>query len=340
MHLSDFNYELPQELIAQHPLSERSASRMLVLHKKTNSLEHRTFKDLFSYLTPGDLLIFNNTRVIPARLFAKKSTGGKVEILIERVLDQKQAWAQLRSSKKNKIGTLLELTNKIHLKIIDCQENLYLLQTLTDESISEVLDRMGNVPLPPYMNRSSESIDKERYQTVYAKEEGAVAAPTAGLHFSEEVIRQLKEVGVNMGFVTLHVGAGTFKPVRVENIIEHTMHEERVEVSSEVCELIRATKQAGKRVIAVGTTVVRSLETAASSGEIQPYCGETKIFIYPGYRFKCVDALFTNFHAPCSTLLMLVSAFASQQLIMHAYNEAIKLSYRFLSYGDAMLIVD
>lgn len=338
MLLNDFDFDLPQELIASFPLEQRSASRLLHLQRKTGQIIHRQFTDLPDLFSPQDLLIFNDTRVIPARLFGKKSTGGKIEILVERVLDQQRVLAHVKPGKSLKSNGIVYLENNIAVKIIARQGELWELLFISDHSVSKILNDYGHIPLPPYMNRADQALDQERYQTIFAKEEGAVAAPTAGLHFDTALMQKLKDKNIQMGFITLHVGAGTFLPVRVDNILQHKMHAEQVSVSSQICEQIKLCKQKGGRVIAVGTTVVRSLETAMQTGNIQPYYGETDIFIYPGYQFRCVDAMITNFHVPKSTLLMLVSAFADREKILKAYQEAIAQRYRFFSYGDAMFI--
>lgn len=337
-NLSDFDFLLPPELIAQYPLPERSASRLLCVNRDNDTYQHLNFRDLPNLLIPGDLLVFNDTRVIPARFYAHKISGGKVEILVERILNEGKILAHVRANKPLKIGTPLVINDAVTATIIDRQDNLFIIE-LSNKFIDvvELLERIGHIPLPPYIERADDSMDFERYQTVFARQNGAVAAPTAGLHFDENLLQQLKERGINAAFVTLHVGAGTFQPVRVESILEHKMHAERVTVSPEACEKILQTKQRGNRVVAVGTTVVRSLETAARNGEIAPFVGETDIFIYPGYEFRCIDAMITNFHLPKSTLLMLVAAFAGYDLIKEVYKEAVKQKYRFFSYGDAML---
>lgn len=346
MNINDFNFYLPPELIAQYPLSERALSRLLCLDKKNGSIQHKSFKDLPDLLLPNDLLIFNDTKVIPARMYGKKSTGGKIEILIEKIIDTKTAWAKIKSSKKVENGANLLFENAIKIEVIEKPHELYKVYLHHEKSFLEVLTKYGHIPLPPYIKRIDNLSDKERYQTVFAKYEGAVAAPTASLHFDNELIAKIKaKNNIEIAFVTLHVGAGTFAPVRTENILEHKMHSEYMEITAETCEKIIQTKQNGGRIIAVGTTSVRSLETAANlalkdnnNSFIKPFSGETDIFIYPGYKFLCVDAMITNFHLPKSTLLMLVSAFAGREKILHAYQEAIKIKYRFFSYGDAMLI--
>ncbi|OGT06853.1 MAG: tRNA preQ1(34) S-adenosylmethionine ribosyltransferase-isomerase QueA [Gammaproteobacteria bacterium GWE2_37_16] len=344
-NLSDFDFSLPHELIAQYPLSERSASRLLCVNRENNTYQHLSFRDLPQLLNSGDLLVFNDTRVIPARIYAHKISGGKVEILVERILGEGKILAHVGANKPLKIGTSLVINDAVTAIIVDRQENLFILKFIVNEitkkqdiNVIELLEQIGHIPLPPYIERTDDSTDLERYQTVFARQNGAVAAPTAGLHFDENLLQQLKGIGIDTAFVTLHVGAGTFQPVRVESILEHKMHAERVTVSPEVCEKILQTKKRGNRVVAVGTTVVRSLETAAQNGEIASFDGETGIFIYPGYKFRCVDAMITNFHLPKSTLLMLVAAFAGYDLIKEVYQEAVKEKYRFFSYGDAMLL--
>lgn len=338
MLLTDFTYDLPTELIARYPLSERSASRLLCLDKK-GSIAHRQFTDIVSLLNPNDLLVCNNSRVIPARLFGQKASGGKVEVLVERLLDDKRILAHVRASKSPKPGSKILLMGNIELTVITRHDDLFELQS-NDESILTIIEKLGQIPLPPYFHRDPEESDKERYQTIYAEHKGSVAAPTAGLHFDESIMQQLNEKGIQIAYLTLHVGAGTFAPVRIDQIEKHRMHSEIIHVSQDLCEKIQETKAKGGRVIAVGTTSARSLETASLSGTLQPYSGETNIFIYPGFQFKCVDALITNLHLPASTLLMLVSAFAGHENIMRAYHEAIQQKYRFFSYGDAMLIAD
>ncbi len=342
MQRSDFHFDLPEELIAYQPCPQRDASRLLVMGR-AGEIAHRQFRDLVQLLHPGDLLVFNNTRVIPARVFAVKSTGGRVEILIERCLDDVRALAHIRASKSPKPDSRLYLAANESAEpgaesvlVTGRQEALFELQF--DQPILDVLQQWGHMPLPPYIEREDAEEDRERYQTVYASRAGAVAAPTAGLHFTDELIAALQAKGVNTAFVTLHVGAGTFQPVRVDNIFEHKMHAEYIEVDESVCEQVRQTRAKGGRVIAVGTTSVRSLESASSSGEIAPFRGDSEIFIYPGYEFKSVDGLITNFHLPESTLIMLVSALAGREHIMAAYDEAIAQRYRFFSYGDAMFI--
>ncbi|MCH4293960.1 tRNA preQ1(34) S-adenosylmethionine ribosyltransferase-isomerase QueA [Shewanella sp. 3B26] len=340
MRVADFTFDLPDELIARYPMAERTASRLLHLEGNSGALADRQFTDILGLIEPGDLMIFNNTRVIPARLFGQKASGGKLEILVERMLDDKRILAHVRSSKSPKPGAEIILDGGFKMTMDARHDALFELSLKDDKTILEVLEAVGHMPLPPYIDRPDEDADKERYQTVYNERPGAVAAPTAGLHFDETILDALKAKGVDMAFVTLHVGAGTFQPVRVDNVLEHKMHSEWAEVPAEVVEKIRATKAAGKRVIAVGTTSVRSLESAAkaSEGELQPFCGDTDIFIFPGFEFKVVDAMVTNFHLPESTLIMLVSAFAGFDEVIGAYRHAVEQKYRFFSYGDAMFV--
>lgn len=346
MKLADFNYHLPPDLIAQHPLPERDASRLLALSGVSGEFEHRQFSDLPELLQPGDLLVFNDTRVIPARLYGRKTTGGRVELLIERVTSSHSALAQIRSSKSPKPGSQLLLCASADgepqgfaLTVTGRRGALFEVSSAGDAPLARILSELGHMPLPPYIKRNDEQLDQERYQTVFADREGAVAAPTAGLHFTQQMVKLLQESGVHTASVTLHVGAGTFAPVRESDVERHVMHAEYVEVNEAAVAAVRAAKDRGGRVVAVGTTAVRSLETACRrSGEIEPYSGETDIFIYPGYRFNCVDAMVTNFHLPESTLLMLVSAFAGREAILRAYEAAIAARYRFFSYGDAMFI--
>lgn len=345
MQRQHFSYHLPDSLIARTPTAERRGSRLLHLNGPSGSLTHRQFPELLDLVNPGDLMVFNNTRVIPARLFGQKSSGGQVEILVERLLDDRRILSHTRASKSPKPDSEVILQDGTRLRMVARHEALFEWEFLGDESAVAVMERVGHMPLPPYIDREDELSDRERYQTVYGEKQGAVAAPTAGLHFDELMLEQLRNKGVQIAFVTLHVGAGTFQPVRVDNIHEHKMHSEVMEISAEVCAQVLATKAAGKRVIAVGTTSVRCLESACQgfdnpdhAGTIYPYKGETSIFIYPGYHFNVVDALITNFHLPESTLLMLVSAFAGYQHTMTAYKQAVANEYRFFSYGDAMFI--
>ncbi|MDQ2077247.1 tRNA preQ1(34) S-adenosylmethionine ribosyltransferase-isomerase QueA [Marinimicrobium sp. ABcell2] len=338
MQRQDFSYVLPDELIAREPAAQRRGSRLLCLDGPSGQVAHRHFPDLLELVQPGDLMVFNDTRVIPARLFGQKDTGGRVEVLVERLLDEQRVLAHTRASKSPKIGSFILLEDGTRLAVTGRRGDLFELNFPEGEPAFEVLERAGHMPLPPYIDREDEALDRERYQTVYGRHSGAVAAPTAGLHFDTELLDQLRSKGVEIAFVTLHVGAGTFQPVRVDNITEHQMHSEVMELNEEVCARVRATREAGGRVIAVGTTSVRCLESAARSGELQPYRGDTDIFIYPGYSFQVVDALITNFHLPESTLLMLVSAFAGYRHTLGAYRTAVEERYRFFSYGDAMFI--
>lgn len=350
MRVSDFHFDLPDNLIARYPTKERTASRLLYLNGETGTFQDQNFTDLLSHIEQGDLLIFNNTRVIPARLYGKKASGGKLEVLVERVLDEHRCLAHIRASKAPKEGAEIILgEDKLGegsglLAIMTARHDaLFELHFQADASLFELLQQAGHMPLPPYIDRPDENSDQERYQTVYSKVLGAVAAPTAGLHFDDEMLNKLREKGVNTAFVTLHVGAGTFQPVRVEKIEDHKMHSEYAEVSQEVVDQILATKAQGKRVICVGTTSVRSIESAAQAAEqngklIAPFYSDTAIFIHPGKKFRVVDALVTNFHLPESTLIMLVAAFAGYKNCMNAYAHAVESQYRFFSYGDAMFI--
>jgi len=333
-----FHYELPDELIARQPAPERRGSRLLVLDGDSGELSHRRFPDLRELVRPGDLMVFNDTRVIPARLFGQKASGGKVEMLVERLTGDREVLAHLRASKSPKPGTRIDFEGGIQAEVTGREGDLFCLFFLGEQSVLEILETHGHMPLPPYIDRADGLADRERYQTVYAEKPGAVAAPTAGLHFDEALLEELCAAGVETAHVTLHVGAGTFQPVRVDNILEHRMHAEVIDVSETVCRQVAETRARGGRVIAVGTTSVRCLESAAASGELRPMSGETDIFIYPGYQFRVVDALVTNFHLPESTLLMLVSAFSGFSRIMAAYREAVAERYRFFSYGDAMFL--
>ena len=337
MQLKDFHFELPDELIARYPTEQRTASRLLRLDGETGDINHSHFFQLVDFLEPDDLLVFNNTRVLPARLFGKKASGGQVEILIERVESDSEAIAHVRANRSPKPGARLVLDDGSALEVLSKDGALYELKLLSNDWHS-VMQAVGHMPLPPYIDREDEVADKERYQTVYSKVDGAVAAPTAGLHFDDELLAKIADKGVDTAFVTLHVGAGTFSPVRVDNVEDHKMHSEWYELSQEVADKVKATKQKGGRIIAVGTTSVRCLESASKSGDIAAGSGETDIFIYPGYVFRSVDALITNFHLPESTLMMLVSAFASRKHILDAYAEAVNQQYRFFSYGDSMFI--
>jgi S-adenosylmethionine:tRNA ribosyltransferase-isomerase len=336
---SDFDFELPPELIAQAPLAERSASRLLLVDVPAQALHDRMFRNLPGFLRPGDLLVFNDTRVLPARLYGRKETGGAVEVLIERVTGEHEATVQLGVSKKPKKGGRIELADGSHAVVLGREEGFFQLRFESPEPLDRLLARLGEMPLPPYIERAADASDLERYQTVYAREPGAVAAPTAGLHFDEPMLARLRDMGVDCGFVTLHVGAGTFQPVRVDDIHNHQMHREWLNVGAGLIEKIRRTRAAGGRVIAVGTTVVRALESATKDGELHPFAGETQIFIFPGYRITSIDGLITNFHLPQSTLLMLVSTLAGRDFMLDAYRHAVAQRYRFFSYGDAMLIL-
>lgn len=337
MKRTDFNYQLPPELIAQRPLAQRSASRLLCFDRPTGGLNDRKFNDLPALLNPGDLLVFNNTEVIPARLFGVKVSGGRIEILVERLLNKQECLAQVRASKSPKPGGKLVLENGCELLVLGRQEGFFHLRAI-DADLMDLLKGLGHMPLPPYITREDNEADRCRYQTVFAETPGAVAAPTAGLHFDRVLLDQLKDAGIQSTTVTLHVGAGTFQPVRVDDIEEHLMHAEWLEVSQSACDAITAAKTRGGRVVAVGTTAVRSLETAAQSGSLLPFSGDSRIFIYPPYQFRVVDAMITNFHLPESTLLMLVSAFAGHEQTLAAYRHAVEQGYRFFSYGDAMLL--
>lgn len=346
MQTKDFDFYLPDRLIAQHPTLQRNASRLLRLDGKTGNIADAQFLQLPDFLAKGDLLIFNDTRVIKARLFGSKATGGAIEVLVERVLDAHHVLAHIRASRSPKIGSLLTLAEKITAEVIGRDDDLFQLKFHGEAPILDLLEQFGHLPLPPYITHSADSDDETRYQTVYAKHAGAVAAPTAGLHFDEAMLNKLKEKGVQIAYVTLHVGAGTFQPVKVENIAEHKMHSELYNIPPEAAALIEQTRNTGGKITAVGTTALRALESAAQvkddalEANIHGLsgAGETNIFITPGYEFKVVDRLLTNFHLPKSTLLMLVSAFAGFDNIKRAYQHAIEHEYRFFSYGDAMLL--
>ncbi len=340
MQITDFQFDLPNEAIAKFPTPERTASRLLHLDRQDGEITHRTFTDIIDYLNPGDVLVLNNTKVINARLYGQKETGGKIELLIERLLNDHECLAHIRASKSPKPGTRIYILvdKPVEVEILERQGDLFHCRFITDKTILTLLPDIGHVPLPPYMERDDTDFDCERYQTVFAEHDGAVAAPTAGLHFDDAFLDRIRAKGILIEKVTLHVGAGTFQPVRVQDITQHHMHSEWIDVSQATVDRILQAKQEGHRVIAVGTTVVRCLETAALSGHLAAYCGETDIFIYPGFKFKVVDALITNFHLPGSSLIMLVSAFAQRESILKAYQTAIESGYRFYSYGDAMLI--
>jgi len=330
---------LPNELIAKFPTEQRTSSRLLCLNKENGEIADRHFLDVIDLLNQNDLLVLNNTRVIPARLYGKKTTGGAVEVLIERILDEQRVLAFVRASKSPKPGNVIRFAKNISATVVDKQDGLFELEFIAGLNLLDTLEQLGEMPLPPYMEREVRDSDKSRYQTVFAEHPGAVAAPTAGLHFDENSLQTIKQKGVDTAYVTLHVGAGTFQPMRVENILEHKMHNERIDVPQETIDKILATKDRGGRVVAVGTTVVRSLESMIrETGSLQAFSGETDIFIYPGYEFKVVDVLITNFHLPESTLIMLVSAFAGKENVLKAYQHAIENKYRFYSYGDAMFI--
>ena len=334
MKTSDFNYALPEELIAKYPLEKRSLSKLLVYSDK---IDHKCFKDILNYFKEGDLLVVNNTSVIPARIFGHKDSGSSVEVMLERVMENNQALVQMRSGRAPKIGAVIIL-DTFEVECIDRQDNFFILQF--DRPPLEVFNAIGHIPLPPYIKRPDEDFDKERYSTVYENKElqGSVAAPTAGLHFDDELLNSIKKIGVKIATVNLSVGAGTFQPVKVENIEEHDIHSEFLEVSADVVDMVIATKKAGKKVFAVGTTAIRALETAFNDESEKGFSGYTKLFIYPGYKFKVVDMLITNFHLPQSSLLMLVSAFIGYDNMRHIYKTAVDKKYRFLSYGDAMLL--
>ena len=339
MKLTDFDYDLPEELIAQTPVEPRNASRLMVLDPVTESIEHRHFYDLKEYLEPGDTLIFNDTRVMPARLLGwREGTGGKVEGFLLRRIDGDTWETLVKPGRKAREGQVVRFSDELTCKILETTDfGGRIVKFSYDGIFEEILDRLGETPLPPYIHEKL--MDKERYQTVYSKEQGSAAAPTAGLHFTREQMNELRDMGVNLGFVTLHVGLGTFRPVSTENVEDHVMHKEYYSISQDTADLIKATKAAGKRVIAVGTTSIRTLESAATGvGEIAGRTDWTNIFIYPGYVFKIVDGIITNFHLPKSTLIMLISAFAGREFVLKAYEQAVKERYRFFSFGDAMMI--
>ncbi|MBA5762332.1 tRNA preQ1(34) S-adenosylmethionine ribosyltransferase-isomerase QueA [Vibrio sp. 404] len=345
MQVSDFHFDLPDELIARYPQPERTSSRLLQLNGNSGELVDGTFNDVLNHIEAGDLVVFNNTRVIPARMFGRKESGGKLEVLVERMLDEKSILAHVRCSKSPKPGSTIILgeNDEFSAQMVARHDALFELKFDSDLTVLEILEQIGHMPLPPYIDRPDEDADKERYQTVYNQKPGAVAAPTAGLHFDEVLLEKIKAKGAELAYVTLHVGAGTFQPVKVDNIHDHHMHAEYVEVTQDVVEAIKATKARGGRVIAVGTTSVRSLESAAQDAlkkgtEFAPFFGDTEIFIFPGYEYQLVDCLITNFHLPESTLIMLVSAFAGYENTMNAYQHAVENNYRFFSYGDSMFI--
>ena len=334
MKTSDFNYHLPEELIANYPLEKRSLSRLLVFN---NDIAHMKFMDIIKFFNEGDLLVVNNTSVIPARIFGQKESGGAIEVMLERIMENNQALVQIRSGRSPKIGSFLNL-DSCKAQCIDRKDNFFIIQF--DDSPLDIFNKIGHIPLPPYIKRKDEGLDKERYATVYEDKElqESVAAPTAGLHFDNELLNSLKKAGVKIANINLSVGAGTFQPVKVDNIKDHDIHEEYLEVTNDVMRLVSETKSAGNKVFAVGTTATRALETAFTHGDKNGYKGYTKLFIYPGYKFKAVDNLITNFHLPQSSLLMLVSAFVGYDNMKHIYKTAVDKKYRFLSYGDAMLL--
>ena len=338
MRTQDFDFYLPDPLIAQYPTSERTASRMLYLDTHNNKISDKMFSDLPDFLQKGDLIVFNDTRVIKARLFGHKHSGGVVEVLIERIINNQTAYAHVKASRAPKAGTRLRLASAIDVEVMARHEDLFELKFFSETPLLELLEKYGALPLPPYITHEATQEDEERYQTVFSKHLGAVAAPTAGLHFNDAIINKIKQKGIDIAYVTLHVGAGTFQPVRVDNIHEHKMHSEHYTVAQTTVDLINITKNRGGKVTAIGTTALRALESAAQQGQMEAGSADTHIFITPGYGFKVVDRLFTNFHLPKSTLLMLVSAFAGVAFIKEAYAHAIEQHYRFFSYGDAMLI--
>ena len=336
---ADFEYDLPPERIAKHPLPDRSASRLLVMNRATGELSDRGVRDLPDLLTPDDLLVLNDTRVIPARLFGRKPTGGKVEVLVERLLPRRQVLAQLRFSRPPAPGGELIFSEGVRARVEGRSGRFWILQFPDETDVTDFLERHGQVPLPPYIDRAPEPRDRDRYQTVYAHSPGAVAAPTAGLHFDETLLHRLGERGIERVFVTLHVGAGTFQPIESEDIRDHRIHAERLSVSAGACACIEQARERGGRVIAVGTTSARALESAIRSGRVQPFEGETRLYLYPGRPFAAIDGLMTNFHLPRSSLLLMICAFAGRTATLRAYRHAVDHGYRFYSYGDAMLIL-
>ena len=338
MRLDDFNFDLPLGLIAQTPIAERSDSRLLCVEERGGSLVDRRFRDIIDLVLPGDVMVFNDTRVIKARLAGRKKSGGRIEVLIERVLAGDRAFAQVRASHPPREGSVLVLADAIEATVVERRGEFFNLRFENCRDLLALLECHGSVPLPPYIERPAAPEDDVRYQTVYARAPGAVAAPTAGLHFDEPLLDALREHGVSVAYLTLHVGAGTFQPVRVQNLADHEMHSEWFDVPQATVEVIERAVEAGRDIIAVGTTSLRALETAGATGKLRAGHGETKLFIVPGYKFRIVDRLVTNFHLPKSTLLMLVCAFAGMQTIQRAYYHAIERGYRFFSYGDAMLI--
>lgn len=337
MRVDEFRYTLPEALVAQRPAARRRDSRLLILDGRSGDFEDRRFSDFRCLLRPGDLLVLNDTRVVPARLEGRKSSGGAVELLLERTLDQHRLLAQVRASKPPKPGTRIRIGDMV-ATVRARHGDLFELELADGRTPESLMRRHGRVPLPPYVRRPADAADGDRYQTVYAKRDGAVAAPTAGLHFDQALLDGIRAAEVDIGFLTLHVGAGTFQPVRSERVEEHAMHKERLVVSEDLCRQVKRARSGGGRIIAVGTTTVRALETASTGGAIVPFAGETDLFLYPGCRFRCVDALLTNFHLPGSTLLMLVCAFAGRDSVLRAYRHAVEERYRFFSYGDAMFV--
>lgn len=337
MNKQDFYFDLPQELIAQYPLANRGDSRLFVYNRQSGVHEHVQFKDLIDFLDPGDLLVMNNSKVIPARLLGHKTTGGKVEVLVERITGEDTFLAHIKASKALRAKGIIQLNDGHQLEVLGREDDLFLCRSAI--RIIDLLNEQGHIPLPPYISRNDEKQDVDRYQTVYAKNEGSVAAPTAGLHFDDAFISSLKTKGIQIAYVTLHIGAGTFRPVRCDAIQDHKMHSEFFMVDSQLCEAVKTAKNAKKRVIAVGTTAMRTLESVAKKGELTPCSGDTDIFIYPGYEFRVCDGLITNFHLPESTLLMLVCAFIGHQQALSLYQEAIAKEYRFFSYGDTSLLI-
>lgn len=338
MRTQDFDFYLPESLIAQYPAKNRGESRLLRVEKSSDSVVDDLFINFIHQLSKGDVIVFNDTRVIKARLFGEKSTGGAIELMVERVISDSEALAHIRASRSPKAGARLTIAKHIQVEVLGRQNDLFHVKFLSDDNILTILEKFGSLPLPPYIAHQADSSDETRYQTVYAKHAGAVAAPTAGLHFDDHMLELIKQKGINIAYITLHVGAGTFQPVKVDNISEHKMHSERYHISKETVDLIQQAKQNGHYVIAVGTTALRALESAARNGQLCESTGETDIFITPGFKFNVVDKLLTNFHLPKSTLMMLVSAFAGYNRIKRAYAHAVEKQYRFFSYGDAMLL--
>ena len=337
---ADFDYDLPPERVAQHPHLERSASRMLALDRATGTVQDLSIRDLPQQLAPGDVLVFNDTRVIPARCFGRKPTGGKLEILIERLLPNNRALAQLGANRAPAPDSDIILAGEVRVRLIERQGRFWVLQFPAEVAVGEFLEQEGQVPLPPYIERPPEPNDRERYQTVYARAPGAVAAPTAGLHFDEPLLGRLDEQGIERIHVTLHVGAGTFQPIEADDIREHRIHAERLAIDADACARINRARTQGRRVVAVGTTSARALESAVRpNGRIEPYDGDTRLYLYPGCDFAAIDGLLTNFHLPRSSLLVMVCAFAGHEATLHAYRHAVAAKYRFYSYGDAMLIL-